>query len=96
MKTYAETQGKQPFDWNAFLAKESYTEEELWEATNIALDMATYTLGDVEGWFYNHVFLMYYNREDKIEIAWHQMIATKALHAIEQRSQENINELNKK
>lgn len=36
MKTYAETQGEKPFDWNAFLdsAIENEPDEEAWEEAN--------------------------------------------------------------
>lgn len=46
MKTYAETQGKKPFDWNAFLEKESYTEDELYQAIDSAIDWVTCACGN--------------------------------------------------
>lgn len=46
--TYAEKEGKAPFDWNAFLAKpiDEYKASELYEAKNLAGDWVTCACGN--------------------------------------------------
>jgi len=46
MKTYAETKGKAPFDWKAFLEKESYTKDELFYAKELAKNWVTCACGN--------------------------------------------------
>ena len=46
MKTYAETQGKAPFDWNAFLVKESYSYTEVEHAHYLSREWVTCACGN--------------------------------------------------
>lgn len=46
MKTYAEAEGKEPFDWNAFLSKTSVTWEELLSARERARSWITCACGN--------------------------------------------------
>lgn len=46
MKTYAETRTKGTFNWNKFLAKETYTSEELYEAYLLSGDWVTCAVGN--------------------------------------------------
>lgn len=45
-KTYAETRGKKPFDWNRFLAKKKFTDDELMEADELAGNWVTCACGN--------------------------------------------------
>lgn len=45
-KTYAESIGSKPFDWNNFLNKEEYTEKELSEAEDLANNWVTCACGN--------------------------------------------------
>jgi len=45
-KTYAESQGKKPFDWNAFLDKKTYTIDELSNAAELASNWVTCACGN--------------------------------------------------
>lgn len=47
MKKYVETQGKAPFDWNAFLVKFEYTKEELTEGLTLARSWVTCACGNL-------------------------------------------------
>ena len=46
MKTYTETEGQDPFDWNAFLNKEFITEDEWFEAWDLAGNWVTCACGN--------------------------------------------------
>lgn len=46
MKTYAESRGEKPFDWNAFLKNESYTVDECKEADGLARHWVTCACGN--------------------------------------------------
>lgn len=46
MKSFAEQAGKKPFDWNAFLSKESYSDLELEEAKGLSLTWITCACGN--------------------------------------------------
>ncbi|MGB5942084.1 MAG: hypothetical protein WBG71_04330 [Leeuwenhoekiella sp.] len=46
MKTYTETEGESPFDWNVFLKKESITEDEWNEASDLASNWITCACGN--------------------------------------------------
>jgi hypothetical protein len=46
LPTYTETQGAKPFDWHAFLAKQSHTDDEWHEAVNLAGGWVTCTCGN--------------------------------------------------
>jgi|SRR6185437_10517233 len=115
MKTYAETQGKAPLDWNAFLAKESYTYDQLTDARNRASSWVTCACGnqcdiiprdldgapidaaldDLGSSFYNAICDMRLYLYNKYFEEFRQK-AISALHAIEFRSQEIINDLKNK
>src|SRR5258706_9054437 len=47
MKTYAESQGKKPFNWNAFLKKKTYTPAELRKASRLAQSWVTCACGNM-------------------------------------------------
>ena len=47
MKTYAESTGNDPFDWNAFLAKDEFTEAELIKALDLAGEWVTCACGNL-------------------------------------------------
>jgi hypothetical protein len=47
MKTYAESQGKRPFNWNEFLAKETIAETEWSEAEILSRSWVTCACGNV-------------------------------------------------
>jgi hypothetical protein len=117
MKTYTEIQGKAPFDWNAFLSKESYTEEELLQAKGLSKEWVTcacgnlcnviprYDNGEPEdimlvirgASFHVCISMMYASLNNNVsKFYYHKEKAIFTLHAIEQRSQQIINELNKK
>ena len=46
MKTYVETEGKEIFDWNAFLDKEIITEDEWFDAWELAGNWTTCACGN--------------------------------------------------
>lgn len=46
MRTYAESKGKKPFDWNEFLNKENITEEEWDNASKLAQEWVTCACGN--------------------------------------------------
>ncbi len=46
LPTYTETQGAKPFDWHAFLAKQSHTDDEWHEAVNLAGGWVTCACGN--------------------------------------------------
>lgn len=45
-QTYAESQGRQPFDWNQFLSTEEHTDEEWEEASWLAAEWPTCACGN--------------------------------------------------
>ena len=47
MKTFAETRGKPPFDWNAFLARDEFDEDSLNEANQLADRWITCACGNL-------------------------------------------------
>lgn len=47
MKTYAESTGNDPFDWNAFLAKDEFTKAELIKALDLAGEWVTCACGNL-------------------------------------------------
>lgn len=46
MKTFAESQNEQPFDWNRFLSKKSYSEQELIDAVHRSKSWTTCACGN--------------------------------------------------
>lgn len=46
IKTYAESEGEKPFDWNKFLNKKKYKENELKNAFDLSINWVTYTCGN--------------------------------------------------
>ncbi|PRP68131.1 hypothetical protein [Nonlabens agnitus] len=46
MTTYAETQGKKPFDWNEFLSMEDITQDEFKDACYLASEWVTCACGN--------------------------------------------------
>lgn len=47
MKTFAETKGEPPFDWNAFLAKDQFTEDEMIKALDLSGEWVTCACGNL-------------------------------------------------
>ena len=47
MKTFAKTRNVAPFDWNAFLAKDKFTEAEMINALNLAGEWVTCACGNL-------------------------------------------------
>ena len=47
MKTFAETKGEPPFDWNAFLAQDEFSNEELTDAMILAGEWVTCACGNL-------------------------------------------------
>lgn len=47
MKTFAETRNVAPFDWNAFLAKDQFTEAEMIKALDLAGEWVTCACGNL-------------------------------------------------
>ncbi len=46
MRTYAESKGKKPFDWNEFLSRDKYTEEEWKAAMKLSYSWITCACGN--------------------------------------------------
>lgn len=103
MKTYAESKGYKPFDWNEFLNKENITEEEWDNSTKLAQDWVTCACGnqcdiiprnddgDPKDWELTTLGYAFFKHIESRRID----DAKQILKAIEKRSAYLIDELNK-